>query len=117
MNTIKKALLMYDVDNGGVKRTIVYSSTVGSAGGWDDSTHEKWLSFLNEKYGKMPVDPTNKKSGSDPGGSALNRVYYYFCYTPGGTNNPNPGTATVRMGYYKENNEKVNIDFEVSSCT
>ena len=116
MATIKKALMMYDTDNGGVRRTTAYNPASGYTGGWDDSSKEKWLEFLNEEYGKMPVDPVNKKTTSDPNGASTNRVYFYFCYTPTGTNNPDPGIATVRIGYFTEENKKINIDFEVSSC-
>ena len=116
MATIKKALMMYDAENGGVRRTTAYNPASGYTGGWDDSSQEKWLEFLNEEYGKMPVDPVNKKSTTYPGASNTNRVYFYFCYSPEHAYNPDPGTSTVRLVYYTENSKQVNIDFEVQSC-
>ena len=116
MNTIKKALMMYDTENGGVRITTTYNPTASSAGGWDDSTQEKWLSFLESGHGKMPVDPTNKRNTSYPGASSSNRVYFYYCYSPDHANNPSPGIPTTRLAYFTEKGTQVNIDFEVSSC-
>ena len=116
MATIKKIILMYDIKNGSLPHTSIYNSQAGTVKGWDDSTQDKWLAFLNDEHGKMPVDPVNKKATTNPYDNSKNRVYWYFCYTPTNTNNPTPGVPIVRIGYFNEKSERVNIEFEVSAC-
>lgn len=115
---IKKALLAYDVRNGGVVRPGVtgYTKPGGEAahGGWDVSSSASWLSFLRAGNGKMPVDPVNSNSdGTTPLG--VNRLYSYFCYSAGDVS-AFPDSAAVRLMYTKENGSVAVDVFRVSSC-
>lgn len=83
---IKKALLAYDAVHGGVIRVHIYRDLGEPAmGGWDISTRSKWLDFLKDEYGAMPVDPMNNLAAE----SFVNpdsRWYRYFCYMAGDSN-------------------------------
>lgn len=111
MAMIKKTLLLYQADNGGVPATSTYGS-VGN-GGWDSSDLSGWLSFLNAMYGKMPVDPINTPNTSFAPNSG--RTYFYYCY-PAGSGGL-PATTNVRMGYISERSgTNVLTDFAVEKC-
>ena len=124
MNTIKNALLMYDAENGGVRHTMTNpryntqtTAAAVNAGGWDSSVQPNWLAFLNEEYGKMPVDPVNElTAGTNPSLDAGARIYIYHCYTPTAGNNPYPGFSAVRLGYRNENSEMIYDNFKVTEC-
>ena len=118
MATIKKALLAYNAQYGGVVATGTsprYNVLSGSSGrgGWDASTDQNWLAFLTLAYGKMPVDPvntmvapSNNPQDSGPG----HKVYRYFCYAY-------PGDAPyVAIGYFTDAGGYKSIVFEVDSC-
>lgn len=114
--TIKKSLLLYQVENGGVQATPTYSGT--GPGGWDSSDRANWLSFLRPAYGTMPVDPVNESFVSPPAldaGSGTHRVYFYYCYNAG--SGPLPATPNVVLGYRSEKNSaSVRDNFAVERC-
>lgn len=107
--SIKKALLLYSVDNGGVPRTYTYSGA--GPGGWNLSSMSSWLSFLAPSYPKIPVDPTNTGT-ADP--SAYELSYYYYCYTAGTGGYTNP---TAVLGYWAEaTHANIRVIFTVDQC-
>jgi hypothetical protein len=107
---IKKTLLLYQIDNGGVKFTYNYSGA--GPGGWNLSSSASWLSFIGSKYGKIPVDPINT-GVTDPSLNGL--AYFYYCYYAG--TGPMPATANVVVGYTSEaSNSRVNTVFPVDNC-
>ncbi|MHB1008167.1 MAG: type II secretion system protein [Propionibacteriaceae bacterium] len=109
--TIKKALLLYQVDHGGVQFTSTYGGN-GPGGGWNISSSTNWLTFLEPTYGKMPRDPVNTGI-TDPTISGL--TYSYFCF-PAGSGNL-PATANVAIAYRAEiGNQYVRQDFAVDQC-
>lgn len=114
--SIKKALLLYQVQNGGVQATPTYGGT--GPGGWDSSDRSGWLSFLRPSYGNMPVDPSNDAFVSPPAldaGSGTHRVYFYYCYNAG--SGPSPATPNVVLGYRSEKNSAPVRDiFAVERC-
>lgn len=115
MATIKKALLMYQADNGGVQRTTTYAGNDG--GGWDSSATAPWMSFLGSQYGgPMPVDPINTPNTAGTGDPTQGgQSYYYYCYNAG--SGPNPATANVRFGYWSEQTKAmVNVFLPVDAC-
>ena len=115
MATIKKALLMYQADNGGVQRTTTYAGNDG--GGWDSSATAPWMSFLGSQYGgPIPVDPINTPNTVGTGDPTLGgQSYFYYCYNAG--SGPNPATANVRLGYWSEQTKaRVNVDIPVDNC-
>jgi prepilin-type N-terminal cleavage/methylation domain-containing protein len=108
---IKRELLLYQIDNGGVKATYNYSGS--GPGGWNLSSSASWLTFLGSTYGRLPVDPINTGT-TDPLGTA-GLAYFYYCYNAGG--GPLPATANVRLGYHSEaTNQNVYTDFPVDKC-
>jgi prepilin-type N-terminal cleavage/methylation domain-containing protein len=113
---IKKALLLYQIDNGGVQSTPTYGGT--GPGGWDSSDRAGWLSFLRSAHGKMPVDPVNETFVSPPApdaGSGSHRVYYYYCYNTG--SGPLPATPNVVLGYRSEKTSTtIRENFAVERC-
>ena len=115
MATIKKALLAYDVEHGGVRATTRlprYNPTTSTRGGWDASVDAGWLSFLRADYGEMPRDPVNAMDSAtnDPNIGSLHRVYSYYCYE-------NSGDPYVRFNYNSENGTRGGLQFSVSSCS
>lgn len=109
---IKKALLMYQSDNGGVRTTSSYSGN--GPGGWNLSSGTNWLSFLGTTYGKIPIDPVNTGT-ADPLGAGAGLAYFYYCYGAG--SGPLPATANVRLGYRSEvSNQNVYTDMAVERC-
>ncbi len=115
MTLIKKALLLYQADNGGVQRTTTYAGNDG--GGWDSSATAPWMSFLTAQYGgPAPVDPINAPNTEGTGDPTLGgQSYYYYCYNAG--SGPNPATANVRMGYWSEQTKtRVNVYIPVDAC-
>lgn len=114
--TIKKVLLLYQAQNGGVQATPTYGGT--GPGGWDSSDRAGWLSFLRPTYGTMPVDPINETFVSPPAldaGSGTHRVYFYYCYNTG--SGPLPATPNVVLGYRSETNSaSVRENFAVERC-
>lgn len=115
INQIKKALVAYNIMNGGVRGVPGYNSD-GNAlhSGWDTSTDANWLFFLRADYGNMPIDPSNTLPVSGNPSQLGNRAYYYYCYGAG--SGPSPATANVRLGYHKSNGTQVNEDFAVTNC-
>lgn len=110
IDSIKKALLLYQVDNGGVKATASYGGS--GPGGWNLSSSASWLSFLGSKYGKIPIDPVNTGM-ADPSQHGL--AYYYFCYNAG--SGPTPATANASLGYQSEvSNLNITFSIPVDSC-
>lgn len=110
--SIKKALLLYQVDNGGVMTTFSYGG--GGPGGWNLSSSATWLSFLGTTYGRIPVDPVNTGT-TDPMLSGAGLAYFYYCYAAG--QGPLPATANVRLGYRSEaTNTNVYTNFSVEKC-
>lgn len=108
MSTIKKALLMYNADHGGVQSVATYGG--GGSGGWNLSAGTKWLTFLEGEYGKMPVDPLNKAADTTAAGSS----YFYFCYDAGTYGYTEP---TVLLGYWTERNSTTpRIKIVVDDC-
>lgn len=108
---IKKALLMYQTDNGGVRTTSSYGGN--GPGGWNLSSSTNWLTFLGSTYGKIPVDPTNTGTTDPLGAGGL--AYFYYCYGAG--SGPLPATANVRLGYRSETtNQNVYTDISVERC-
>ena len=115
MALIKKALLLYQVDNGGVRSTTSYGGADG--GGWDSSATAPWMSFLTSQYGgPIPVDPINAPNAVGTGDPTLGgQAYYYYCYPAG--SGPNPATANVRYGYWSEQTKSgVNFYLPVEAC-
>jgi general secretion pathway protein G len=111
-DSIQKTLLLYQVDNEGVKATASYGGS--GPGGWNLSSSASWLSFLGSKYGKIPIDPVNTGT-TDPGGGSGGLAYYYFCYNTG--SGFMPATANVRLGYHTEvSNQNIAISIPVDSC-
>jgi prepilin-type N-terminal cleavage/methylation domain-containing protein len=112
--SIKKVLLAYDTTNGSLRVPAAYAGS--DNGGWDLSSIQPWLTFVETEYGKMPVDPINNLAG-DPGGvSTTGYGYWYFCYNTG--SGPNPASPNVRLGYVSERtNTRVHVDFPVQACT
>lgn len=114
--SIKKSLLLYQVENGGVQATPTYGGT--GPGGWDSSDRAGWLSFLRSSYGKMPVDPVNDTIVSPPAldaGSGTHRVYFYYCYNTG--SGPLPASPNVVLGYKSEvTGASVRDNFAVERC-
>lgn len=109
--SIKRTLLMYQADHGGVMRTTSYGGN--GPGGWNISSSATWLSFLGTTYGTVPADPVNTGL-ADPGISG-NLAYYYYCYAAG--SGPLPATPNVRLGYRSEaTNLRVDTNFAVESC-
>jgi prepilin-type N-terminal cleavage/methylation domain-containing protein len=109
---IKKALLMYQADNGGVRTTSSYGGN--GPGGWNLSSGANWLTFLGTTYGKIPADPTNTGT-ADPLGPSGGLAYFYYCYGAG--SGPLPATANVRLGYRSEvSNQNVYTDMAVERC-
>lgn len=97
--TIKKMLLLYQADNGGVQGTPTYGGT--GPGGWDSSDRGAWLGFLGTGYGRIPRDPTNTPPVSPAdAGSGTGLVYFYYCYNAGA--GPQPATPHVVLGYRSE---------------
>lgn len=121
MASIKKALLLYNTKYGGVPTTFSaprYNPQTGvtGRGGWDSSTDADWLVFLRNDYGTMPVDPLNTLSDGVSPVASNSRAYFYYCY-PNGTPAPvSPASPHVRMGYRKQDNTRIFIDFAVASC-
>lgn len=110
--SIKKALLMYQADNGGVRTTSSYGGN--GPGGWNLSSATNWLTFLGTTYGNIPVDPVNTGTG-DPLGPSAGLAYFYYCYGAG--SGPLPATANVRLGYRSEvTNQNVYTNFAVERC-
>lgn len=113
--TIKKAIMSYDIQYGGVPATITeprYNSATASAGrgSWDSSVDANWLAFLRADFGKMPVDPANVlPANSDCVGATGVWSYCYYCY-------PNSGNAYVDLVYRKEDGYNVDNIFNVSAC-
>jgi prepilin-type N-terminal cleavage/methylation domain-containing protein len=115
MTLIRKALLLYQTQNGGVPRTFAYSGADG--GGWDSSATAPWMSFLTAEYGgPAPVDPINTPNVVGTGDPTQGgQSYFYYCYNAG--SGPNPATANVRTGYWSERTgTRVNVDIPVDSC-
>jgi general secretion pathway protein G len=113
---IRKALLAYEVINGGVPRTAgtsPYTEGINYAG-WDSSTSPNWLAFLRPTNGFMPVDPTNTITAANNPPDGGNRNYFYHCYLAGTGNLP--ATANVSIGYHKQNDALVRVDYAVASC-
>lgn len=117
MAVIKKALLMYDTENGGVVSTTTsprYNPVSSARSGWDASVDPDWLAFLRPTYGDMPVDPINEMgSYPDPNASGRgHRTYFYYCYAT-----PSP---RVTIGYHKDRStqvsDRVSESFSVSAC-
>lgn len=109
--SIKRMLLMYQADNGGVMRTQSYGGN--GPGGWNISSSATWLSFLGATYGKVPIDPINTGT-ADPNTSG-NLAYYYYCYPAG--QGPLPATPNVRVGYRSEvSNTMISLTFAVDGC-
>lgn len=108
---IKKALMLYNTENGGVMKTSSYSGN--GPGGWNLSSGANWLTFLGTKYGKIPVDPVNTGT-TDPLGTA-GLAYFYYCYATG--SGPLPATPNVRLGYHSEvTDQNVYANFSVDQC-
>lgn len=112
--SIKKMLLLYQVDNGGMQSTSTYGGA--GPGGWDSSDRAAWLGFLGTKYGKVPTDPKNIPPVSPAdAGSGTGLVYFYYCYPAG--SGPAPATPNVVLGYRSEKLDAVVRDiFAVDSC-
>lgn len=110
--SIKKALLMYQADNGGMRTTFSYGG--GGPGGWNLSSSSTWLSFLGTTYGTIPVDPVNTGT-TDPMLAGAGLAYFYYCYPAG--SGPLPATPNVRLGYRSERtNQNVYTDMSVERC-
>lgn len=114
--SIKKALLTYDALTGGIPVTYPSTSyTVGKTySGWDSSVSPNWLAFLRTTNGVMPVDPVNTITTANNPPAGSNRNYFYYCYLTG--SGPLPATDNVRIGYHKQDDTVVTIDFAVTSC-
>lgn len=112
---IKKAILAYEVVNGGVPRVYAYRNLDEPAfGEWDISTRSKWLDFLEDEYGEMPVDPINRFVDNQyyaPG----SHWYRYFCYAAGDANGL-PDSPSVAITYRSERSGVVDDKFPVSRC-
>lgn len=108
ISAIKKSLLLYNSAHGGVQRT--YSYAGNGTGGWNYSAGSNWLSFLEDEYGEMPVDPLNLGASS----SAADSSYRYFCYNAGTSGYTDP---TVVLGHWSESTSTlVTNRFVVDSC-
>ncbi|OYX38072.1 hypothetical protein B7Z00_02470 [Candidatus Saccharibacteria bacterium 32-50-10] len=109
---IRKMLLAYQVDNGGLPRTATYGGA--GPGGWNISSSASWLSFLGTTYGKVPSDPVNTGI-TDPGGAGAGLAYFYYCYDAG--SGMLPATANVSIGYKSEvANTSRRTNFSVERC-
>lgn len=112
MTHIRKMLLSYQLDNGGLPRTSSYGGS--GPGGWNISSSASWLSFLGTTYGTVPVDPVNTGI-TDPGGASAGLAYFYYCYDAG--SGMLPATANVSMGYKSEvTNTTKKTNFSVERC-
>lgn len=103
--TIKKSLLAYEAQYGGMPRTHgtgTYAAT--SYGGWDASVSSTWLAFLRDEFGAgaAPVDPENTLVTMNNPPATANRVYYYYCYAQGTGGFPALPSDYVRVGYVNE---------------
>ncbi len=94
MKTIYTMLVQYQMEYGGIPRTIIYSDS--NSGGWDYSSQPvgapTFMNFLVTSgiTTKVPVDPINNMTGdSSPAGTF---GYKYYCYSGSG----------LALGYYKE---------------
>lgn len=110
--TIEKALRGYEAMHGGLPVTWAYG---GSAlGGWNYSTLDNWLTFLEEDFGKMPRDSENSLNGETDPNRPNARVYFYYCYPS--SSQVEPDKPTVHLGYHKQNGGVVRKMFVVQSC-
>jgi prepilin-type N-terminal cleavage/methylation domain-containing protein len=108
---IKKALLLYQTDHGGVMKTSSYGGN--GPGGWNLSSGPNWLSFLGTTYGKIPTDPVNTGTTDPLGTPGL--TYFYYCYPAG--SGPLPASTNVRIGYHSESTDQnVYTNFPVDQC-
>lgn len=112
LTAIKKELMLYNIDNGGVPSTSTYGGF--GPGGWNISSMPSWLSFLNSSSnGKIPIDPVNTGTADPMLGYEL--TYFYYCYPAGG--GPLPATANVQLGYWSEvTRSQVTTPFTVDQC-
>jgi prepilin-type N-terminal cleavage/methylation domain-containing protein len=112
--SIKKMLLIYQAENGGVQATPTYGGT--GPGGWDSSDRSGWLSFLSARFGKVPADPSNVAAVAPAdAGSGTGLVYFYYCYGAG--SGPSPATANVVLGYRSEKAAaRITDNFAVERC-
>jgi prepilin-type N-terminal cleavage/methylation domain-containing protein len=112
ISNIKKALLLYNVNNGGVPNTSTYAGN--GPGGWNLSSMPSWLSFLNSSMsGKAPLDPVN--TGIVDPNSGYELTYFYYCYAAG--SGPLPATPNVQLGYWSESSRSMALSaFPVEQC-
>src|SRR5690606_34347049 len=75
---IEKALKGYEALHGGVPVTWAYGGA--GLGGWNYSSMESWVPFLEKDFGKMPVDSENSLNEETDPNRANARVYFYYCY-------------------------------------
>lgn len=119
ISQIKKALLAYDTNHGGVVRPGVsgYTKPAGEPGmgGWDVSTSASWLIFLRSNHGTMPVDPVNIAPNTSNVIGNDNRLYAYYCYDAGHSE-AFADSATVRLLYRTDNGQYRREMFRVTSC-
>jgi len=109
MATIKKAIMMYDTENGGAPLVSSYNAAGGTHAGWDASVDANWLAFLRDKHGPMPVDPVNELTSPTANPSSVGqKAYFYYCYAT-----PEP---RVRYGYHKDNGDFWAEYIPVESC-
>ena len=115
MSVIKEALMAYAVDHGGTPvPSKYYDNDVSEThAGWDASTDDRWLSFLRESHGSMPVDPVNTLTTNDPPADG-NTAYFYYCYAEPYNYDYPDGTAAI--GYHKTDGTKVLETFNVGAC-
>ncbi len=105
MANIKRALLAYNTEFGGIQNTATYGGNGG--GGWDSSSHANWLAFLSNRYGRMPRDPVNTPYTGQPYYDGQN--YFYYCY--GGAN------PRAHYGYFSEQTgSRTTFDLAVENC-
>ena len=113
MNTIRDALILYELDNGYIPSTNSYGES--NVGQWDNSVVGGFLTFLVEDgyLSEVPLDPINNATGLELAAAIGGNIgegygYRYFCYDEGG---PYSSIGVgLSLGYRREA-DSVFVDF------
>jgi len=83
MKTIYNALVLYELDHGGIPTTDDYGESNG--GGWDTSVAGGFMTFLKTGgyVSDVPVDPINLDNDGDANPDSDDNFYRYYCYPSG----------------------------------
>ena len=113
ISSIEKAIQSYVIIHEGAPKVDAYA-TDASMSGWDVSTNDDWLSFLEPTNGKQPKDVNPHRATSDPT-EAGNVMYFYYCGDASWWASID-SKPTVYLGYHKDNGELVSRKFNVPVC-